>query len=370
LLNLIETRHKLHQLAEISSKEFKTAQFISQIINSYNPSRLTTNIAGTGILAEFKFSDHGPQILFRADLDALPIAETIDINYHSLDSQCSHKCGHDGHMTVLLSLLNHLSLFKRGSLFLFFQPAEETGVGAYQSLHDDILKNYHFDQVFSFHNIPGLELGEVILCPQNFSMASRGLKILLQGKSSHAAEPQHAVSSFPLANQLSQQILSFNHLQTDENFKLATLTYFKMGEDSFGITPGTTEMNITLRAYHDQSIEWMQEQITQSLKQSHDIKTNLTIHDDFPATTNNPQVVLILEEIFKRNNITYHLQHFPFKWSEDFGHFTKKYSGVYLGIGSGTDCYQLHQPEYDFPDALLPKAETIYQAIAQHFLAN
>ncbi len=356
-MNLQHHRQSLHSLAEISGNEALTADYVTNLIATFKPSRLRTGIGGHGVLAEFHFKEEGPRILIRADLDALPDLQGA-----------AHRCGHDGHMTLALSVLKHLESFKRGSLFLFFQPAEETGAGAIASLHDPSFRGQQFDAVFGLHNLPGIPLGEVVLCEKTFACTSTGLKIRIEGRSSHAAEPQKAHSPFPLMQDLNLLCAKLTKTYEDENFQLATLTHLKLGEESFGITPGHGEVFITLRSYLDSSLDKMKNEI-RSLLESKDFTVTMEEHDYFPATTVDPKIVSSLKNIFSKKKIRYRIHDFPFRWSEDFGYFTQKYPGVYFGLGSGENCKPLHDTHYEFPDELLKPGAEVYYRILESYLA-
>ena len=111
-MNEIELRHQFHQLAEISGREEKTHTLILENLREMNPSQIFTFQDNYNILAEFKFSEKGKTILFRADFDALNIDETLDIPYQSNCEGVSHKCGHDGHTVILLTLAHYFSYFR------------------------------------------------------------------------------------------------------------------------------------------------------------------------------------------------------------------------------------------------------------------
>lgn len=140
MTSILNIRHALHQIAEVSNQEFKTAKFIAELLEAFQPDRLITEVGGTGVVASFKGNRPGKTILLRAELDALPIKATSGLVYGSLDPDVSHRCGHDGHMAILVGVAQFLKTrdFK-GEVILMFQPAEEIGVGAQQMLHDQKL---------------------------------------------------------------------------------------------------------------------------------------------------------------------------------------------------------------------------------------
>ena len=119
LANLISTRHHIHQHPELSSAEWNTAQYVVDYIYVHSkPSEVFTSIGGAGVIAVYDSKVDGPAILFRAELDALPIVETNGFSYKSHVDGVSHKCGHDGHCTTLLGLCDILSLnnLKKGKV--------------------------------------------------------------------------------------------------------------------------------------------------------------------------------------------------------------------------------------------------------------
>ena len=150
LEKLNKLRHELNQNAELSGEENKTAKLIASFLRQCQPDRLIENISGHGVLAIWNGSEKGNDTLFRAELDALPIQETNDLAYNSSREGVSHKCGHDGHMTILCGLALQLASNKpsKGSIMLLFQPAEETGQGAKSVLADKQFQSLNFDYAF------------------------------------------------------------------------------------------------------------------------------------------------------------------------------------------------------------------------------
>lgn len=360
MLDLIKIRHRLHELAEISLDEEKTAKYLKEIINKYSPTKLIEDLGAHSFAALFERGT-GPTILFRADLDALPIQENISCDYSSLTEGVSHMCGHDGHMTCVLSLLDELENVK-GTLILFFQSAEETGAGAKLAIESDFFKSTHIDFVFAYHNLPEKPLGKIYLSPNTFSCASVGLKIDLSGQSSHASEPEKSLSPHDTVKELIDLCQNESSFKENSQFKIMTMTHLNMGEKSFGITPGSAQVYITLRALSEENIEQMKKKTESILKKSK-LSYSIEEHDYFPSTVNSEVISLKVEKIFKDESIDYEKMIFPNRWSEDFGHFTKKFQGVYLGIGAGEKTKPLHHPEYDFPDELLFKVKEIFSKI-------
>ena len=145
--------------------------------------------------AEFTGQAPGPTVLLRCELDGLPIREISEHPYRSEIPGKGHLCGHDGHMVCLLGVARVLRQRPaRGRVILLFQPAEETGAGAQAVIEDPRWPELRPDVAFAYHNLPGRPLGEIGLRPGPGNCASRGMQVLLEGKSSHAAAPEDGLS--------------------------------------------------------------------------------------------------------------------------------------------------------------------------------
>ena len=131
--------------------------------------------------------------MIRCELDALPIQEANSLPYQSQHPGVSHKCGHDGHMTIVAALAPWLQqqTFAAGSVILLFQTAEETGKGAKSMLDDVKMEGIQPDYVFALHNIPGLPLHEIAVVAGQFSATVQSVAFQLYGQQSHAAEPEN-----------------------------------------------------------------------------------------------------------------------------------------------------------------------------------
>lgn len=189
LQHLVTLRQWLHTHPEISGEEKNTAAYLVGLLQSLNPDFIKEKIGGEGILVLFDSGKPGPVLLFRSELDALPIQETNDFAHRSLANGISHKCGHDGHATILYGLAEKLARQwpLSGKVCLLFQPAEETGEGAERVVADSIFRNIKPDYVFALHNLPGYETGAIVIKEGLFSAAVNSIVIKLKGKTAHAA---------------------------------------------------------------------------------------------------------------------------------------------------------------------------------------
>ncbi len=356
---LRELRRRLHRLAEPSGSEEKTASFLASLLRRFDPDELHTGLGGHGIAAVFAGSEAGPGVLIRAELDALPIPDPPGLDHRSEDPKTAHKCGHDGHMAILVGLAEALSESRpaRGVAILLFQPAEETGRGAGAVLEDPGYARLAPDVVFALHNLPGYPLGRVLVRSGPFASASVGISVSLAGKSAHAAEPERGRSPALAVSQIIQawsavpQDLVPLHVPSK-----VTVIHARIGGPAFGTTPGEAVVMATLRAHEDHVLHNLVRHCTglaEGIARAHGLEMSADEAEPFPATVNDPSAVDHVRRASERAGLAVKELDRPFGWSEDFGHFTARHPGALFGLGAGTDCPALHHPSYDFPDDLL-----------------
>jgi len=364
----------MHAEPELAGSEKATALKIVNFISRYTPDEIIKNIGGEGIAFIFRGREHGPTILFRCELDALPIQEINDFEYKSKFENRGHKCGHDGHMAVLAGLAQKISENGaiKGKIILLFQPAEETGEGAVRVLNDSEFTAIKPDYVFAFHNLPGYPLNSIIVRKGGFASASEGMIIKLTGKTSHAAEPENGINPSLAVAEIIKEFSNLPaKLEHAKEFTLVTIIHTRIGEKAFGTSPGYAEIMATLRAYRNDDMELLienAEKIAQSVASDHRLKIEISYTDVFPATVNDDKCVELIESSATKNNYTITELSEQFRWSEDFGHFTARYEGAMFGIGSGEDHPQLHNPDYDFPDEIIPTGINMFYTIINEIL--
>ena len=366
---LIDLRHKIHSLAEVSGNEMKTSATIKEFLQACSPKEIISDLGGYGLAAIYDSGKAGPRVLIRCELDALPIPETIEIDYGSASSTASHKCGHDGHMAIVAGLAPGLAdkPLTKGSVVLLFQPSEETGKGAYRVLQDKKFKQLKPDYVFALHNLPGFPPGEVISREGFFAAASRGLKIYLKGETSHAAEPEEGKSPALAVAQLIQSLSAVPQYYTalHESSKV-TIIHAEVGEVAFGTSPGRGQVMATLRSYSDDVMNRLVERcikLAHDTARTYDLDLEIEWDEEFPSTVNDPDSVKLVEQCAIELGMQIHRPEYAFPWSEDFGHFTSRYPGALFGLGSGENHPALHSPFYNFPDDLIDIGRRLFQEI-------
>ena len=373
--DIIVLRREIHKRPEVSNAEYNTSERIINFIKKYNPDEII-KLGETGIAFAFNGKKKGKTVVFRSELDALPIQEKSGVEYTSINDHIAHSCGHDGHMAILSGLAQKISENRptKGRVILLFQPAEEVEQGARDVVENQKFKKLRPDYIFALHNIPGFEKHKIILKKGSFASASKGMAFKLSGKTSHAAEPENGISP---ADAISQIIKRLHDLRDNKelfkDFVLLTIIHIQLGEISFGTSPGYAELRITLRAFENEDMELLTdncEKIIKKISKAEKLSCEISYSEAFPATVNNDDCVGIVEQSAKQIDLDIQNIEKPFKWSEDFGYFTEKYDACYFGLGSGKDQPQLHNPDFDFPDDIIETGINLFYAIYKKTLSD
>ena len=370
LQKLIDFRKQLHRFPELSGCEEQTAMAITDFVKPTNPSHIIENLGGHGVAFVYHFNAPGPTLLLRADTDALPIREVNNFEHSSSVYGVAHLCGHDGHTAILVGVAHVLGEIapKKGQLVLLFQPAEETGKGAAAVINDPKFQQLKPNFSFALHNLPGYDKKQVFVRNGIFASASTGVEISLQGKPSHAAHPEQGNNP---DRALAALINRLNSLTEGENtftgLALLTIVHVKLGEVTFGTTPGDAIVLVTLRAHTDSDLQKLKQQVQKSVVRiSSEFELNHSINfvEEFPATVNHPDCVELVTVAAQNAGLTVNTLENPFRWSEDFGHFAQLCPSALFGVGAGTDHPGLHNNHYDFPDEIIePSVQVLLQIV-------
>ncbi len=357
---MVQLRRRLHSRPELSGHEEDTAALVAGFLATCRPREIWRQVGGHGVAALFAGHAPGPTTLLRAELDAIPVAETAPRPWRSERAGVSHTCGHDGHMTILLGLARHLAAHPpaRGTVALFFQPAEETGAGAAAAARDPRLASLNPDRVFALHNLPGYPEGQVLVRPGAFAAGSAGLTITLQGRTSHAAYPEQGRSPDQAVAAIIPGLvtLPLPH-EGGPHLALVTVGHVQMGEPGFGVTPGQATIQATLRADEDALLEELKRdalQLARTTAERHGLQVHCSWSEVFPVTENHPGATAQIEAAARRLGLPVVCpEESPFRWSEDFGHLLQLGPGAMFGLGAGADHAPLHAGDFDFNERLL-----------------
>jgi amidohydrolase len=362
-------RHQLHTAAEKSGTEENTAEIVGRYLDDFKPDQVIRGLGGHGIAAVFAGSAPGPRLLIRCELDALPIPETIKLDYGAKAVGVAHKCGHDGHMTIVLGLASVLHALppRKGSVVLLFQPAEEIGKGAGRVIEDSRFTEITPDYCFALHNLPGFARHRIIVREGFFAAASRGLIVKLRGATSHAAEPEKGNSPTTAVAQLIHCFSSMPQFYTGlHEASKVTVIHSRIGEIAFGTSPGEAEVMATLRTYDQDVMERLSGKcldMAEGIARAHGLAYEIEWDEEFPATVNNADCAGLIKKCASHLNLDIYEPEKPFPWSEDFGNFTSFYPGALFGLGAGEDHPVLHHPTYDFPDEIIDTGVKMFEGV-------
>lgn len=357
LKETIVLRHQLHAIPEPSNHEVKTKAHLMKFINEHVGNHPCYEMVDCGqwfyVVRKSLNPKMGP-IAFRADFDAV----TKDCDH------VEHLCGHDGHSSTLagfLTLIKDRPIDR--DIYFLFQNAEENGDGGQHVA--PILKEKGVKEVYAYHNIPGYDVGTILLRPFTFALASTGLRISFEGHVSHAAYPELGANpSFAIA-QLIKYLEAFNNKERDY-IEFATIVGVNIGNDSFGVSAGDGTLSVTIRSEKENNLNNLIAQLkvmSEKLALSYGLKYTLELVEPFPATYNHREAVEKIVRCAEENHLKYHVLEEPFRWSEDFGHYTKETIGAMVGIGDGKESTFLHTDTYFFNDDLIPYVWLLFASL-------
>lgn len=374
IAELIAFRRDLHRRPEISGEEEETARAVVDFLGPTKPDAVLSGMGGHGVAMVFDSGAPGPTVLFRSELDALPIEELGDVAHRSTVPGTSHMCGHDGHTTILAALARQFGRRRpaSGRVVLMFQPAEETGAGAAGVIADPRYGAIAPDYAFSLHNLPGTPLGHVRLKAGVVNCASRGMRTVLTGRTAHSSMPETGLSPMLAVSRLMPAFagLASGDFTTDD-FAMVTVTHATMGEAVFGIAPGRAEVWATLRTRLDERMAGLcaaAEECATTIAAEHGLACDIDYHEVFVASLNDEEATARLRQALDAEGISHDEAELPMRASEDFGRFGHGARSAMLFLGAGEETAALHNPDYDFPDDLIAIGARIFMRVARDLL--
>ena len=359
MVELVAFRRKLHSMPELPREEAQTAREVQAFLKPTGPDRIIAGLGGHGVAAVYDSGAPGPTVMVRSELDGLPIEEISDAPHRSTTPGKAHLCGHDGHTTILAALARALGRQRpqRGRVVLMFQPAEEDGSGAAAVVADPRFRQIAPDYAFALHNLPGLPFGKVALADGPVNCASRGMRIVLSGKTAHASMPETGVSPVNAVADLMPALTALGRGgPMDEGFAMVTVTHAKIGEAAFGVAPGRAEIWATLRTLTDSGMEDLcakAQHLVLSRAREQGLGVEIAYDDIFHHCENAPEAVAHLQRALEAEGVPYDGGNLPIRASEDFGRFGKSAAAAMFFLGAGEKHPALHNPDYDFPDDLI-----------------
>ncbi|MDP9809172.1 amidohydrolase [Rhizobium tibeticum] len=369
-------RRELHRYPEVSGEEGQTALRLKEELSLTGSDRIVADIGGHGLAAVYEGAASGPTIMIRAELDGLPIEEISDVAHRSTVPGKGHLCGHDGHMAILMALAKGLGQRRpaRGRAILMLQPAEENGAGAAAVLADPKFATLTPDMSLSLHNFPGVRLGHVLLKEGPVNCASRGMKIVLKGKTSHASYPEQGIApTFAMARLLDGLTTLGNNGPLGPDYSLVTVTHARLGEPAFGISPGEAQIWATLRTLTDEAMNGLvsrAEELVLTQAKGGQLQVEISYEDVFHQCYNSAEAVAQLRQALDDEGVSHDdaSSLLPMKASEDFGVFRTVAPAAMFFLGAGEDHPRLHNPDYDFPDELIAIGSRVFMRAIRNLL--
>lgn len=386
-------RHKLNINAELSGQEKNTNKIINKFLEKTNPDVHYKNVGGYGIIAIYKGEEEGKSILLRADIDGLNIPggrqrdnettsqrvesqslgqqSTSNSQSSTANSQFSHRCGHDGHATILCGLAMRYGKRRpaKGDVILLFQPAEETGEGAQAVINDPLFQGLKIDTAFALHNLPSFAKHQIVIKKECFASASLGLKLIFEGKTSHASQPDKGNNPQKMVTTLLDAFQKkYENLRNDKHRTILTVTHVVVGEETFGVTPGHAEIWLTLRSQDDKALKNLTDStigLCEYISKEFKLSFTHSIHEAFAATMNSSREVDAVERAANDLKLSVNKIRDAFPWSEDFGRFGDVCPTCLFGLGCGFEHEPLHSPSYDFEDEIIDTGVDVFEKIVE-----
>lgn len=360
-----ELRHQLHQHPELSNQEAWTKQHLIDFLRAYTKLEIVDK--GLWFYGIYHAGKDKKNIAFRADIDAVPMAETIELPYASQCPGIAHKCGHDGHAACLAGFA--LEVDQKGAdknIFFLFQHAEETGDGAAQCAA--FIKENNIEEIFAFHNMSGMAFKSINVINGTSHCASKGMTIHMEGSPAHASQPEDGVNpAFAIAKIIDAipQLISPEH---NKGMVLCTVIQVDIGERAFGVSASKGDLLLTIRALYEEEMDKLQknlEGLALAQAEKYGLKVSFCYNDIFPETVNHKDSCDKIRQVCQAKGISIIEMTEAFRASEDFGHYLKETKGAICYIGNGENYPPIHTFEYDFPDEIIETAVTLFKGLAE-----
>jgi amidohydrolase len=365
---LIQQRRDFHMHPELSNREERTSRVVAERLRALGLEEIKTGVARYGVTALIKGAKPGPVVAVRADMDALPIQETIDVPYKSTVPGVKHACGHDLHTTVQLGVAEVLSKMRDqipGTIKFIFQPAEEGPPpgeegGAALMIKEGALENPRPQAIFGLHTSQ-FEVGQVAYHSGAAMASSDRFAITIRGKKSHGAQPHLGVDAIIVAAECVTALQTIHSRRIDPLEPLVITIGTIKGGDRNNIIAEEVKMDGTMRTLNEEVRKRAQEMMRQTLASvtsAYGATFDLQFDNATPVTYNDPKLVEetlpTMRRILGDANV---ISPRPFMPAEDFSYFQKVIPGFYYFLGVGNKAKGLkpmwHTADFDVDEESL-----------------
>ncbi len=376
---LIARRRDFHQHPELAFEEHRTAGIVADELNRLGL-ETQTGVGKTGVIGILEGAGDGPTVLYRADMDALPVHEENETDYASLADGKMHACGHDGHTAIALGIAKVLSARRDslgGRVKFVFQPAEEVGGGAVSMIAEGALENPTPDVSLGIHLWNDLEVGTVSVVDGPTMSGAGVFEITINGKGGHGAMPHQTADPIVCAAQVIVALQSIVSRNVDPLDMVVISIGTIQGGSARNIIPQSVTFNGSFRLFREetrelvkQRIQAVAEGVAAGMGCAADVKFGLGIG----AVVNDADVAARARTVFARHGDALTVARQPWMASEDVGLFMERNPGAYLLVGSANRARKLdyphHHPRFDFDEDVLPLGVGMMSALIADYLGD
>ena len=356
---LTAIRRDLHRHPELAYEEHRTAAIVADALREYGID-VTEHVGGTGVVGTLRRGTSGRTIGLRADMDALGFDEETGLDHASIHPGKFHGCGHDGHTAMLLGAARHIAdaVDFDGTVHFIFQPAEEGMAGARRMIEDGLFERFPCDAVYALHNWPDLPAGQFQTRAGPIMAAADKFAIAVRGKGGHAALPHQTPDALVAAADLVLQLNTIVSRRVPAFDAAVVSVTMVQGGTSHNILPAEVRLMGTARTFSPEirdRIEQAVADMAAGIAKSHGVTVDLDYDRYYPATVNDEACAeKALDAAAQIPGITASAAPEPAFTSEDFSFMLQAVPGAYcwLGQGTGEGSPALHNPHYDFNDAV------------------
>lgn len=360
---MVATRRDFHQNPELSWKEERTQRVVIERLHALGLDEIRP-IARTGATALITGTRPGPCVMWRADMDALPIPEKSGLSFASQNAGAMHACGHDGHMAIALGLAEVLAGQRAemsGSVRFVFQPAEESAGGAPACIADGVLESPRVERVLGLHIAADVPLGAVNVAPGPFFAAPTAFRIEIRGRGGHAASPHQSVDSVVVAAHVVtalQTVVSRSVAPSEP----AVLTVGKIEAGFRGnVIAESATMTGTIRSYTDPVRELLvsrTEEILAGVCAAFGAEFEFKHSTSCPPVVNDPAVTAFVIGEARRYFGEANIHGIASMGADDMASFLEERPGCYFWIGARNEAKGIagrhHDPGFVFDEDVLP----------------
>lgn len=368
-------RQDIHAHPEIGFEEHRTSGIVVDNLAKWGVD-VHRGLGKTGVVGVIQGKRPGAAVGLRADMDALPMHEMSDRHYRSTRPGAFHGCGHDGHTAMLLGAVRYLADTRDfpGTIVAIFQPAEEGLGGAKAMISDGLFERFPCEEIYALHNWPGSPLGVVTATPGPAMAATDFFDIKIIGRGAHAALPQTGLDPVVAAASLVQALQTIVSRNIDPlRTAVVSVTQIHAGT-AYNVIPDSVHIAGTVRTFDEGMRNYIRgriKQIAEGIGAAFGAEVDIAIKDIYRVLRNGKAQVDAAIDI-AREIVSADMAHVvdePMAGGEDFADMLACVPGAYLWLGQG-DAHMLHNPSYDFDDAVLPIGASLLARIGERRTAH